>query len=439
MEKRLLARYPIGNPRRLWRQDRFIRTVANPGPLGLDVEDDLSAEKARRGVRTCMEAGFDMLQTIWSSKRIGREILRTAESLGGAVIFQDLKRFGGMGHKNIFCESDDLLGVMREKKNWKSVAGYFMWDEPATDEQLMHTHRMIELCEQEQPDKLPYTVANPSYHPLFLWENGAYAPYIERFVSIVDPAQMDFDYYPIGMKECTEATQLDESLMWCDLETVRRAAGNREIPFWFYYQGHKYPFKHHADRFTFTMVRAMAHAGMLHGAKALSCYIEMEGVIDPETGGHGIYFEEQRRLNEEIGALGNTLMALTCLRVIHDGTLLKDCPYMEGLRTPMEESELLTGTLPSRVSVSEHTDTYGNRYLMVLNRDYERDSFVSLKLKNPSHVYRVSKADGEQSMVYQSAKGFIAELGPGDLALYRIQSAEEAPYLIEYYLEKETV
>ena len=33
MEKKLFARYPIGNPRRKWRQDNFILSIVNPGPM----------------------------------------------------------------------------------------------------------------------------------------------------------------------------------------------------------------------------------------------------------------------------------------------------------------------------------------------------------------------------------------------------------------------
>ena len=40
MQHKLLARYPIGNPRRVWRQDNFVLSISNPGPKGLDVDDE---------------------------------------------------------------------------------------------------------------------------------------------------------------------------------------------------------------------------------------------------------------------------------------------------------------------------------------------------------------------------------------------------------------
>ena len=149
-----------------------------------------------------------------------------------------------------------------------------------------------------------------------------------------------------------------------------------------------------------------------------------------------MFFEEQRRLNRELSLLGNTLMALSFDRVIHDDTLLPDHPTMQGFRTDMSESELLCGQLPKRISVSEHHDAYGNRYLMVLNRDWNTDVDVCLKLKDAANVYEVSKQDGKQNLVMQDTVCLQAHIAPGDLMLYRIQPATEAPFTAEYYLEK---
>ena len=436
MKNKLLARYPVGNPRRVWRQDHFILSIANPGPIGLEYRDELSAKKTRRAVKTCIDIGFNSLETCWASPEMGMEILRTAENYGGRVVYQDLKRFGGMGEKNVFAKTNDLLGAMRDTQKWKSIYGYYMWDEPTTDDQLVETGRMITACEAERPGVLPFTVALPSYHPRTHWEDGAYIPYIDRFADLIDPAQLSFDYYPIGLREYPEGSQLDDSLMWCDLEAVRRAAAKRDIPFWFCYQGQKLHFYKHNKEFTYPMIRLLANAGILHGAVQLNCYTEFEGMVDPETGGRGIYFDEHRKFLGEVRMLGNTLMALKCLRVIHDGTLLPNSPYMKDLRTTIADSELLAGDLPARISVSEHADAYGNRYLMVLNRDYDRDAHYSLALRNDSHVYKVSADDGEQHLIYENTKLLLGHLEAGALALYRIQPATEEPYTVEYYLSK---
>lgn len=441
MEHKVLARYPIGNPRRAWKQDNFILGIVSPGPFDIDVDDPMMARKTRRSVQTAVEAGFTLIGSLWSSPSVSSEILHTTEQLGARMLFQNMKRCGGMGDKNIFCKKHDLEGLLRELAPWKSLYGVWMWDEPLLDEHLALTRELNDRCQRIRPDILPVNVAVPSYNDRFCWDNGQYTEYIRKYMDVIDPAQMMFDYYPIGLPGFKKEEQLDgvyprESTLWCDLEMVRREAQARDIPFWFMYQGCKFHFYPHIERFVFPMVRAMANSGILHGAKALDYYAEFEGVIDPETGGKGYFFREQKQLNQELKVLGNTLMALTCQRVIHDETLLPGFPHMEGLRSTMAESELLTGKLNPRVSVSEHSDAYGNRYLMVLNRDYEQDAYMELRLKAKSHVHRVSREDGEEQFLFYAVEKLPVHLAPGDLALYRLQPADTAPFSVEYQLEK---
>ena len=435
MEHKLFARYSIGNPNRVWKQDRFIISLASPTKMGLPPKSEHTYLKTRRAVQTAIDAGFNLIGCLWADPRMAMDIVRAAEDLGVDVQFQDLQRFGGMGDKNIFCETNDYQGALRDLAKWKCVKSFCMWDEPKLEEHLEETRRMIEYCEQYYPDMLPYTVANPEYSRFF--ENfDDYKNYIEQYLDVIDPAEMSFDYYPIGRSCYDPEKQLDNSKMWSNLELVRRAAQKRNIPFWFWYQGHRFHFHKIYYNFTFAMARSMAYAGVLHGIKAAECYTEFDGYVDPATGGPGLYFEEQKKLNRELHMLGNTLMALECLRVIHDDSLLPDEPSMEGLRTSMEESELLQGVLLPRISVSEHKDAYGNKYLMVLNRDYDQDAHIRLNLKRPSHVYEVSKQDGEQHFLYENTSALSMHLDAGELRLYRIQNAEETPFTVEYYLDK---
>jgi hypothetical protein len=164
--------------------------------------------------------------------------------------------------------------------------------------------------------------------------------------------------------------------------------------------------------------------------------VELDGVVDPKTGGHGIYFDIYQKFLRELKALGNTLMALECRRVIHDASLLPDCPYGKDLRVGMEESELLVGELPKRISVSESRDAYGNHYLTVLNRDYAKEAAFALSLRESSNVYSVSKEDGRQRLDCAHTRVLKGSLEAGGLMLYRIQSDAEEPYIAEYYLSK---
>ena len=436
MEHKLFARSPIGNPRRKWRQDNFLLRLSSPAARGLSPQSELTLRKTRRAVKTAIDAGFDLLGCGWAESKLAMEIVRTAERYGGKVLFSDFLRYGGQD-KRIFCPTNDYEGAIRDTAKWKSIMGYLTWDEPIAEEHLIEVRNMVDYCDKTCPEILPYVVVNPDYNKLCSWQENAYAPYIEHCIEVIDPPQIDFDYYPIGRLEYDPALQLDNTTMWSDLEIVRRAAEAHELPFWFTYQGQRFAFHKIHYIFRFPMVRSMAYAGVLHGVKGLGLYTAFGGYVDPTTGGKGEYFEEQKKLNDELHTLGNTLMALECLRVIHDDSLLPDHPAMEGLRTPIEESELLTDAkLGRRISVSEHKDAYGHKYLMVLNRDYDSPQLVRLNLKNPSHVYEISKEDGEERFAFENASLMTLDFAPGDLRLFRIQPAEEEPYTLEYYLDK---
>jgi hypothetical protein len=48
----------------------------------------------------------------------------------------------------------------------------------------------------------------------------------------------------------------------------------------------------------------------------------------------------------------------------------------------------------------------------------------------------VSKEDGEERFIFETASLMNLDFEPGELRLFRIQPAEEEPYTVEYYLDK---
>ena len=146
MKKKFLARFALCNPRRLWKQDNFVLSTFSPGLLKLDDESDENNEIMRRSVRTCYNAGFNLLELGWASPQRAKAAVQMCEQLGIGVIYQNLKRYGGMGSKNVFCETNDLLGSMEQMRRWKSVIGYYIWDEPTTEEQMYVTKKMIDTA-----------------------------------------------------------------------------------------------------------------------------------------------------------------------------------------------------------------------------------------------------------------------------------------------------
>lgn len=420
MQNKILQRSPIGNPCRRWRQDHFI--LSNFSARANDMKN---------AILNCKEAGFNTVELGWAESWQCAEAVKYCEEFDLDLIYQNLDRYGGMqGYRRY--KKNDLEGVINELKDKKHIIGYYIWDEPWYDDQLAESRSLVDECESKAPDKLPFTVAIPSYNTDYTWDNGKFAEYLEKYVTMIAPPVLSLDYYPIGMRECNDEAQLDRSRMWCDLGLMKKLGEKYDMPIWFYYQGQNL---RKAKSFIFPMIRAIMYAGALYGAKGLQ-HFTAQGSIINEDGDKYIFFEDQRKIHEEFKNLGNTLMALTCKRVIHDSLVDPDCKEYASLHSTIADSAYIIGELPYRTSVAEFEDRYGNGYMMILNRDYMTSKTITLYLNGSYRLYEVSKTDGLQHMKADSISKIDVTLAPGDAVLYRLQNSSEEAFTIEYKLNK---
>ncbi len=452
MEHRILKRYPIGNKRFKWKQkDYIISTFSGFPQSGTEVGD--RKEVADRYARYHKEAGFNLMELGWVAHEGAWAAADACEKNEIDLLFQDLSMFGGMDSRNLDKNTtrDDIYAIVDRLKDKKHIVGYYIWDEPHTDEQLTEARRQMDIFQEAAPEALLFTVAVPDYNyfgPGVLgdtWENGGYVPYIHRFAERMDPPVMSFDYYPVGNyfdawpgHTYSYENQLDDSFMYLSMALVRDVAKKHDIPFWFYYQGyHLYKKTHKSEDFVFPMVRLFMYSAVLYGAKGLQNYATGEignRFMNPD-GTKGDFYEDQKKINFEIRNLGNTLMALDSKLIIHSDDLLPDCEYTKPYFNSLSESKIFASKLPNRISIGELEDEYGNKYAVVLNRDYEKKKDIELKLKNNFRIYEVSKTDGKQRITEDNTNVLKLSLDPGDAVLCRIQDAEKEAYTIEYALE----
>lgn len=423
MEHKILSRYPLGNPHRVWRQDNFVLSTFSA-----------KGENMRDVLENCADAGFTMLELGWASHEQAEEALRICEELDIDLLYQDFSVFGGMqGYHLERGPWDNAKAVADHVRDYKSCIGYYIWDEPYGTEQLKEARRVVDLFQKEDPARCPFTVAIPSYNDKFTWQNGQFGGYLCDYVNIIDPPVLSLDYYPIGLPGYTDEKQLDDSLMWCDLGLMRQQCARHDLPLWFYYQAvnlHRY------SHFEFPMVRMMMYAAVLYGAKALQQFTAVGSVIE-EDGQKSIFFDETKAIHAEFQKLGNTLMALHSKHVFHSADLLPGSPYMTGLADDIVDSAWLAGSLQDRVSVGELEDAYGNTYLVILNRDFTREKTVTLPLKKTCRLYEVSRETGRQSVLADGTDAIEVTLAMGDAIVLRIQDAAEEAYTVEYRIDKD--
>ena len=423
MDHKIFVRHPLGNPHRHWRQDNFILSTFSA-----------RGSNMRKVIKNCVDAGFTMLELGWATHEQAFEAVQLCEEYGIDLLFQDFTLHGGMQE---FISREGELQSMVPLANtlapWKRTVGVYIWDEPFRPDQLAEARRQADLYEQAAPDKLPFTVAIPSYNTEYTWQNGLFTKYLYDYAKKIDPPVLSLDYYPFGLPGYNDAEQLDTSLLWCDLGLMRKVAQAYRMPLWFYYQAvnlHKY------HRFTFPMVRSQMYAGAMYGAKALQEFTAVDAVIT-EEGDRGPIFEETKRIHAEFRALGNTLMALQSVGVYHSAELLAGSPYLTGLADELTGHDILPQTLPRRCSVGELADAYGHRYFLFLNRDVDVPLDAELSLKKPVRLYTVSRETGEQIFLGDSITSLTLHLAAGDGVLYRMDEVTDAePYTLEYRIEK---
>jgi len=449
MEHKVYKRYPLGNKRFIWKQKDYVISTFSGFPEMGTQEGDIN-EVADKYAKYHKEAHFNLMELGWVEHEGSWAAVDACENNGIDLIFQDMSIMGGMQHHHIerkvpYEVVEDVVNKLKDKKH---TIGYYVWDEPNSVEQMDEARRQMDMLQKADPEALHFTVGLPNYNGgdengPHRWENGRFEPYVRRFAEKLDPPVMSFDYYPVGDyfnvwpgHTYNYENQLDDTFMWLDMALYRQVAKEMNVPFWFYYQGYKLYKCTKEEDFIFPMVRCFMYSGVLYGAKGLQNYATGEKgnrFLNPD-GSKGDFYEEQKKINFEIVNLGSTLMALDSKLIIHSDDLLPGCEYTKPYFNKVEESKIFAGKLPKRTSIGELEDEYGNSYAVILNRDYEKLSDITLKLNDNYRVYEVSKEDGKQRVIAENVNEITVKLNGGDAVLYRFQKASEEAFTCEYEL-----
>ena len=448
MKHVIYNRYPVGNKRFIWKQKDYILSTFSCCPQGDRCEGDMT-EVTHKSVKHLKEAGFNLLELGWAGPVGAWAAVDACEKYEIDLVFQDMSIIGGMQHCNLDNKvaKEVVKGLVDRLKPKKHTVGYYVWDEPHSEEQFAEARRQMDMLQEEDPEAFLFTVALPNYNNAgenkegYNWENGKFEPYVDRFIERMDPPVLSFDYYPIGdyfkgWKGHTfvRENQLDDTFMWLDMALFRKKAKEYDLPFWFYYQG--IPLYECTDYFVFPMVRCFMYGAILYGAKGLQHYAagERNNLLIKKDGDKDVFFDEMKQIHGEIKALGNTLMALDSKRVYHSAELLPGCEYLKPLVDGIADSEIFVGELPHRTSVGELEDAYGNQYVVILNRDYEKALSATLGLKEEFRVYEVNREDGKQRVICEKTGVLPVKLESGDAVVLRLQKAAEEAYTIDYIL-----
>jgi len=430
MEKKFFKRYPLGNPTRFWRQDRFIISTFSIGG---------ATENIRLSLETLKAANFNLVEFGWLQSKYCDPVIATAEEVGVDVLVQNFEYFGGFQYSRATQPDPQALAAYIEKlKKYRHVYGFYIWDEPYKPQDLVYAALQTNQIEALDPSRMPFTVAIPSYNDTYTYANGQFDDYLTRFVEQINPPVMSLDFYPFATHP-NNFTQLDNCNVYKDLYLMRKLAAGKQMPLWFYYQGTPNLSDPNGMGCTLTPWQMDEQVGLalLYGAKGIQNFTAVGAVVNPD-GTPADYFDHTKKINSRLTNWGRTLMALTSTGVFHSDDVLREDPdFRARYCDDFAESALFAGELGVRISAGEFIDEYGHRYFMVLNRDYCKKQTAKLTFRSAQRVYEVSDADGSQALFCDMTDGLEIDLKPGQARLFRAQYPAEAAYTVDYILSKD--
>jgi len=427
METKIIYRRPRGNQTRKYRQDNFVISTFRA-----------LTKNTRRGLELCKDLGFDMVEFGWVNPKDSYECITACEEVGIDGIIQNWDLFGGFQttEGDVTVKVDALREYVEFTKKYKHLVGYYVWDEPYEDDKIKAAAELVNVFEELDPDRMPFTVAIPSYNTKWTWKNGLFEAYLRKYMDLINPIVLSLDYYPFKHYKPEPPTQLDQNEIFLDLALMRKLSLEKDVPMWFYFQAQDDPKTYKYYNFTPEKMRSQMYLALLYGSVGLQNYNVYEGAITEDAQPGPLYFAT-KDINHRCHQLGRTFMALTSVGVFHSPEVLEQHASFDEYRQSTAESEVLENkVLPFRCSIGEFVDVESNRYLLIHNRDYAVKRTFTLKLKKKFRIYEVSQDDGLQYVRNNRVQNLTVTLQAGDAILLRFQDTDEKPFLIDYVLEK---
>ena len=398
---------------------------------------DSEGSDIRECVRQLPLVGCNLAEFIWADPAQTERCMQYCEEFGIDGVFQNWDAFGGFqARKGVMdLNRETFERFTAHSREFGRFYGYYVWDEPFGEKTVKAAAKQLNEIEKLDPKRLPFVVAIPSYNPTATWDNGGFETYLNGFAETIDPPVLSLDYYPFSAKRPDPPDQLDEKKLFLDIALLRKLSLEKQIPMWFYVQALDSPQNEVYVKFPPEKLSVQVYNVLLHGGKGVQYYCTVDGTIYRDGRIGPLYFP-MKALNHRLAAWGRTLMALQSAGVYHSPEVLAKTDAFEKYREHTADSAVLADEpLPFRCSVGELSDSEGNRYLMVLNRDYETARTFTLRFQRPSRVYAVSGETGLQKVIRRRASSLRVSLSPGDAVFLRVQDAEEEPFAVEYMMK----
>jgi hypothetical protein len=304
--------------------------------------------------------------------------------------------------------------TVKRFKGDRSVAGWFLRDEPRTDgyPALREFRDRIYSADKSH---IGYLNLLPCFVSADDLKAKSYEDYVQRFVDEVGLPLISYDLYPV-VENNYKAELRPE--FFENLETVRKVSLRSGCPFWAFCLStahNPYPIP------TDTHLRVEAFCALAYGAQCIQYFTYTNpdttvwnfhnAPIDASGKRTGVYYRI-KNLNRIIQNLAPVFLGATVTDVSHIGKVLPKGTKPLGT-LPMNFLSLRCdgeSALVSQISNGKH------RYVMIVNTSLDKPQGVSFHLENPAA--RITTEGKEEQVMFGH---HYTMMYPGSYVLYRMK------------------
>ena len=266
--------------------------------------------------------------------------------------------------------------------------------------------RLIAYLKQRDPNHPAYTNLMPNWARPEHTGLPTYEQYVDRFMSTVKPAILCYDHYSFFKHS-------DRAGWFANLELMRDRALKAKVPFWQIVQATS-----HGDyrRVTEAEKRWEAMHTLAYGGKAVLFFTYWKPDSDPiwdepiiELDGTPTrQYEEIKRVNRDVQAIGKHLLHATSIGVMQQGRPGDQTNTLEDLPVDFDGPDITAGLFADGDA----------RMMLLVNRDYRNAVDTPVRLKtNGKPLTKLDRATDKWMPVDRTEVRL--QLAPGDGELYR--------------------
>jgi hypothetical protein len=277
-----------------------------------------------------------------------------------------------------------VRAVVNDYQSHPALYGYLLTDEPH-QRQFENLHKLVNEFKHFDPEHIAFINLFPNYASPDQLGFIDYENYVAHYLDTVKPPVLSYDHYAL-MEDS------DRPQYFSNLEVIRRQALRVGLPFWnVILSTPHFSYRDPTD----VDLRWQVYTTLAYGGKGIVYFTY--STLDVENyrnGIIGLYGQKTakyaivQQLNFELQRLGSYLMDLKSVAVTHTpeapiGTVKHTG---NGLVYSIEGGQFVIG---------EFVDSSDHPWLMIVNKDRQRSTWVTLYLKTPlNFIDEVGRLDG---------------------------------------------